>query len=588
MILKSSFFKRVYLSYVVVIAVTAIVIGVLVSHEVVKNTLKETDQLLKSQANIIVALAKNKFSQGEYAALNDSIQQVAAKIETRITIIDKAGIVVVDTQQSVEKMDNHGSRPEVLQAKSNSYGVASRNSQTLNKEMRYLALSVTDKGEIIGYVRLSLPLTNIDQLTHNLQLAVLIGALIAGLAGLLVGLFFARKFSMPLLSMSEGAMAIAKGDYHKRIWLEGNDEVSKLAGSFNFMAEESAKKVAQLTEDNNKLATILSGMVEGVIAIDQEQKIIHINEVAASLLNVSANASIGMSVKDVIRIEEVNKILQKVLVKQNVVRENVKVTSTDSDLVLEVYCASIRDDSESKGAILVLHDMSELYRLERVRQDFVANASHELKTPITVIRGVVETILDDDEMPRDVLYKFLNKAYLQTERLSNIVSDLMTISRLESGVEAQAEILELQPLLTKTLQSFYSIAQEKQINLNFEFIHNPKVIGDRQALSQVFDNLLDNAIKYTQKGGDIKMLLQVSNNNVIIEIADTGIGICKDDLSRVFERFYRVDKGRSRALGSTGLGLAIVKHIVEQHGGNITVTSKQGEGSVFKVSLPKA
>ena len=585
---KSSFFNRIYLGYVVVILITSFAIGILVASEVENNAAKEINQTLTDQVHFLSAIASPALSNNQQESLQAMVMTLAENIPTRFTLIDVNGKVLADSTKLPIYMDNHGNRKEVLQSKTNDLGHAVRYSKTLNHSMKYLAKAIKSNNNIIGFARVSMPLTLIDKKLHTIRMFIFVGALFAAFIGLIIGWYFARYFSKPILNITKSAMAIAQGDYQRRIFVEHDDEIGSLAHAFNNMAKESSKRLEQLSSDKNKLATILSGMVEGVVAVDQQQSIIHINDAAAKLLDVSNVTSIGASVWSCIAIDEINKILLKVLNEQGVHRERIYIST---NTIVEVYCASISDAQGQMGAILVLNDVSELYRLERVRQDFVVNASHELKTPITVIRGAVETILDDADMPAEISQRFLQKAADQTERLSNIVNDLMAISRLENTVENKGEVdserLSLTTLLDKSLLVFTPIAIEKNIQLIWQKPQQTfNFFGDEFGLGQAFDNLIDNAIKYTPDGGIITVALTNIEDKLQLTVSDNGIGISLDEQQRIFERFYRIDKARSRDLGGTGLGLAIVKHIIEQHQGSITVNSTLNKGTTFTVTLP--
>ena len=605
--LKNSFFYRVYASYVVVILITALSIGFFLVRNVEKNTLAEIENSLQLKTLLLEQVVMAKIAskalleqgvssaekkepekkEGEKSELQRTIESLAQNLASRLTVINASGVVVSDSKEQALKMDNHAQRPEIVEAQHNEFGTITRYSATLNVPMRYMAKQVKKNNQVLAYVRVSISLKEIDEKIEKLKIAILFGALIAAFLGLIIGFYFAQRFTKPIISIAEKAMAIAQGNYEQRIWVRRNDEVGRLADSFNFMAKESAKRVEQLTADKNKLATIFSGMVEGVVAVDQDQKIIHINEAAAKMLGVSVAASIGVLAWQVIRLSEINKVVLKVLDGQEVVRETVHIASASQDLVVDLYCGSIIDNDANNGAILVMHDVSELHRLEKIRKDFVANASHELKTPITVIRGAVETILDDKEMPSEVLYQFLNKANLQIGRLSDIVSDLLALSRLETANNTPQHGVILNDLLWSSLQSYQAVAAEKNIDLRSDVRNkNVKIMGDEQSLRQVLDNLLDNAIKYTPECGTVSVVLTSKDGNAIFMVSDNGVGISKHDQSRIFERFYRVDKVRSRGLGGTGLGLAIVKHIAEQHGGQIEVKSDAEKGSTFILTLP--
>ena len=604
---KSSFLWRLYAGFVAVIAICALVINLLLSQYIQESGKKSLENNLLARAHFLHEIALPALK-GSNLPLRDNIQLSITKLDqnvsSRLTIIDASGIVIADSRQNPQHMDNHLLRPEIKEASFKGIGQAQRFSNTVQQNMKYLALTVKEDKQILGFVRVALPLKEIQQAQQQLTQYILAGCILAALIALLLGFYFARRFSLPIIALTKSADAIAQGDYQQRVYLKNKDEIGKLAQSFNFMASSANDRVLRITEDRNKLATILSGLVEGVIAVDEEQNIIHINEAAARTLQISASASIGTSVWTSIRIVEIHDILQHIFAQGGISQNQVRIPGELKDTVIEVYGAALqqsetrhlsKDNSNTRhGAILVLHDVSELEMLENIRRDFVTNASHELKTPLTAIRGVVETILHDPEMERETIINFLQRVQKQTERLVNIVSDLMALSRLETGRSTDLEPLSLKAILNQSIKSFSTIALEKNVSLSlYDKINveeKDRVLGDAHALGQLFDNLIDNAIKYTPNGGAVEALImnETINNEqwITIHVKDNGLGINKIDQTRIFERFYRVDKGRSRDLGGTGLGLAITKHITEQHNGLIQLKSELGKGSTFIVSLP--
>jgi two-component system phosphate regulon sensor histidine kinase PhoR len=330
-------------------------------------------------------------------------------------------------------------------------------------------------------------------------------------------------------------------------------------------------------------------MVEGVIDVDQHQKIVHINQVAADLLELSIDDCLDQPIWEQVRMTEIIAALEQTLNKSDIVKAQMRRPTEGDDQVVNIYAAALHNEGEELiGAVIVLHDISELDHLERIKRDFVANASHELKTPITAIRGLTETILDDSKMPEETKHDFIKKVYAQSLRLSSLVTDLMTISRMESDhQEKNFDSFDLVEVAKRSVAASEEITKEKQLDLKLELpAIAMNIKGDYQAISQLVDNLLDNAIKYTDMAGTILISIRSENRDVVLTVKDSGIGISPQLQQRIFERFYRVDKARSRELGGTGLGLSIVKNIAEQHGGSVSVESQPGLGSTFCVTLP--
>jgi two-component system phosphate regulon sensor histidine kinase PhoR len=597
---KSSFFWRLYAGFVGVILICALIINVLLGNYVRDNNANKLEQDLLTRASFLkeFALPHLLTSNNKASELQQKVRLLDQQIASRLTVIKASGEVLADSRKNPQDMDNHLMRPEIQMALRSGPGQAERYSDTVKQNMKYLALALyaEETETLLGFVRVALPQSEIIEQQTRLTQYIITGCVIAALIALVFGFYFARRFALPIQALTQSAEAIAKGDYQQRVYLNNKDEIGKLGKAFNFMAASAHDRVQHITEDRNKLATILSGLVEGVVAVDEQQNIIHINEAAARSLNISASASLGTSIWRCVHIVEIHEILKKIFTEGGTSQNQVRIPGEIKDTVIEVYGAALSDNDGSHGAILVLHDVSELEMLENVRRDFVTNASHELKTPLTAIRGVIETILHDPEMDKETLWHFLQRVQAQTERLVNIVSDLMALSRLESGKNSNYQPTSLKAVLNQSIKSFTPIAAEKDIDLSYKFDTSTdtdtdddcRILGDAHALGQLFDNLIDNALKYTPEKGRVNIDLKPkqAEKTISVEVSDNGLGISKTAQARIFERFYRVDKGRSRELGGTGLGLAISKHIVEQHHGNITLNSALGQGSRFEVSFP--
>ncbi|HHX81505.1 MAG TPA: PAS domain-containing protein [Pseudomonadaceae bacterium] len=367
--------------------------------------------------------------------------------------------------------------------------------------------------------------------------------------------------------------------------------MKRLADAINQMARLSATRLSTLAADRNRLAAIFTGMVEGVIDVDQRQQILHINDAAAALLSISREGAIGKPLWQAVRDQNIVSALDEALRSGSVIKTRIAFLKGRTELALELYVASLMDDqNEPIGAILVLHDVTELKHLERIRTDFVANASHELKTPITAIRGLSETVVDDDSVDRATLMSFMERIHAQSIRLSQLVVDLMTISRLEADHgESNFAIINMVELVARAITAAGPAAEASQLTLVWQLPAAAlEVYGDRQNLSQLVDNLIDNAIKYTRADGRVELRLLQSEGDLVLEVEDSGIGISPQHLERVFERFYRVDKARSQSLGGTGLGLSIVRNIAERHNGTVAARSQVGKGSVFTFRMPLA
>jgi len=400
------------------------------------------------------------------------------------------------------------------------------------------------------------------------------------------------RLRTPLRSLTRAANSLAEGNYDEQVSPFSAHEVAPLVRAFNSMADKLNERIEVLSREENKVRTILAGMVEGVVAVDPYAQILHMNKAACEILNVSVDDPEGWHIYDVIEVEEVGELLRQTL-RDGVERvEELKIMKDDQEQVLEAHASPLRGrDGELAGGLVVLDDLTQLQRLERVRTDFVANVSHELKTPVTAISGLVETLIESEEMDQETRSRFLGKIQNQSLRLSTLVADLLALSRVEARDEQELELrrMDLRIVVMDSVRRAMVAAEEKNIQLHSQLPEDEvNVEGEEEALRQVVDNLLDNAIKYTQGGGGVSLSIEVEEEWAILLVKDSGIGIEAEHLERIFERFYRVDKARSREVGGTGLGLSIVKHFTARMGGVVGVESEPGVGTTFRVELPLA
>jgi len=580
---------KVYAGYVALIFVTVAVVGGLVARKVEQNTREEILKSLNARAVLLREFAEPHLDKAVNRELLGRIRKLGSDTETRLTVIGMDGIVIADSLEDPRKMDNHGTRPEILAARSHGRGIAVRFSDTIGTDMMYLALVAERGGKRRGYVRVSLPLSKIDERLKELRMVVLFGASVAVFIALLLGFVVVRNYVGPIASLTSAAESIAAGNYDKRLPDLRRDEIGKLSRTFNTMAASLSERMETISRDKNKLQAILSGMVEGVVAVDPDEHIVHINESACVILGADPEKSVGMPVWEAVRIREVSEVLSESLKKNEEVKGMFRLVSHAQDRVVELHGSPFHDrEGMLAGSVVVLHDISELRRLENMRREFVANASHELKTPITAIRGIIETLIGDKGMPEDKKESFLEKIRNQSERLSLLVADLLTLSQVES-LESDITMspVDLRSAVSGPAQNLVIAARERGVELEIDVPDRPFIVmGDIDLLGQVTTNLLDNAVKHTPKGGKVSVRLLQEGENAVIEVKDTGIGIEPGNQKRVFERFYTVDKARSRAVGGTGLGLSIVNHITLLHGGRIDLKSEPGGGSVFRASFP--
>jgi len=591
-LLRSRILWKIYAVFVAVIIIAALIVSVVVSGVIEKRTLADVRRSLDVRTQMLSCLSLPILESGRVADGDEWVKALGQKTRTRFTVITAEGRVLADSDKDSQLMDNHLQRPEVQESVYHTFGVVTRYSDTLKTRMMYLARSVRKQGNLLGYVRAALPLTLINQRVSDSRRMIIFGIGIITLLALILGFFLARHFIRPLLQLTKMAEAMAAGDFSISLKSKRRDEIGRLVQAFNLMAAKSRARIETINTDRSKMNAILTGMREGVVAVDRDDLVIHINQAAAAMLQIDAAAGIGKLIWEITRLQELCSILSDASRQGCEIKRIMNISYGVSGQVIEMHAVPLAHGANEAGggAMVVLLDISEVRRLETIRRDFVSNASHELKTPITAIRALVETLIDDSaQMTETVRLSFLDKIAKQALRLSAIVVDLMALSRFESQSEPLVldAVVDLRMVVSDAVKGLVPLADEKEIKLELsEPDVELEILSDTEFINQAITNILDNAIKYTATGGKVTVSLQCIAAEAVISVKDTGIGIAPQDKERIFERFYRVDKARSRELGGTGLGLAIVRHIVFAHQGRIEVESQPGQGTTFRIIIP--
>lgn len=504
----------------------------------------------------------------------------------RVTVIGGDGQVLADSQSDVRTMENHAGRPEVLDALAKGEGRSVRHSVTLNRDLLYYAVRQNAETGSPVVLRFAIPLETSDQalglFRRSLWLASFVILLVAGAAALLVS----RGFSDRVERLREFSRRVAEGDFRPLPGGGSGDALEALGASLNQTAARMDRTIRTLTEERNLSSAILGSMVEGVAVVSGAERLVFANQGFADILELDVPPRSGSALVEVVRQTEMIEAVRQVLAGEPRVEAEI-VTGTLRQHFFAATVAAVRA-GETSGAVVVLHDITELRKLERVRRDFVANVSHEFKTPLTAIQGFSETLLAgaiDDPQNRE---RFLGIILEHSRRLARLTDDLLKLSKMDADrLELEIRRVSVAELVESCLETAQHRAAEKDIRVYVSQSKElPDIAGDRRRLAEVLQNLLDNATQYTLAGGRITLSAEVRDADVIFTVSDTGIGIPKADQSRIFERFYRVDAARSREAGGTGLGLAIAKHLVEVHGGRIWVDSEIGQGSQFNFSVP--
>jgi len=540
-------------------------------------------------------------SKGPERPLEEFVRQTGRRAATRITVIDTDGVVLADSNEDHTLMDNHRTRPEVVPALAGETGFAVRRSRTLGESMLYAAIPVELKAPgHRGVLRLAIPNTSVEAMLTSLHWKMFgIGLAVVGLAALL-SLYCARRISRPLEEMKRGAEKLTQGRIDQLVKINSEHmsvEMAGLAGSINQMAEQINRRIRIIIQQRNELEAVFSSMADSVVAIDADKKIIRMNQAATQLFALPSEVVKGKAVQGIIRNAYLLEMIDFTLAHNSQQEQKVTLFNGTDPILLQTHAVPLRDeDNRSMGVLLVMNDLTKLNRLENIRQDFVANVSHELKTPITAIKGYVETLLDGAIDDRDNARRFLQIVVRQANRLDAIVDDLLTLSRIEDRADKNEIVLAagaVGPVLEGALQTCSVHADEKSILVRIECDRELSAPINPPLLEQAVINLLTNAIAYSPQGSLITLGCAGSKNTrgeewVHLSVSDNGPGIAKEHLPRLFERFYRCDKARSRDQGGTGLGLAIVKHIAQAHNGTVEVESVLGRGATFTITLPAA
>lgn len=571
-------FLRMFLTFLSLLVVAMATIAVRAGRITRERVLDETELRLEAEA---AALQPYLATQPARDALQDEIRKLSGRTGARLTVIDAEGVVQADSHQDPRVMDNHNLRPEVVQARAAGSGRNFRYSDTLRVEMMYYAVLLNSSKPRDIVVRCALPLHRGQEEVRAVYLEIAGAFLLIGVAGTGVTYLLARWMTQPLREIQAVAQAITRGDFGQKASVWATGEVGDVGRAINSMADELAARLASLTAATSQLEAVIGSMQDAVVAVDGQGGVLHHNASSKTLLDIRVDPT-GLGVWEAIRLPGLQDAVGKVLRERTTVRILREVGPRAVSLIVCPIAAS-------NGAVLVAHDITEDRRYDSLRREFVANVSHELRTPISVIQGFVETLKDGAWKDEQRAPEFLEAVHRHAQRLAAIVEDLLQLSRLESaGQLVKLSWIDAGPFFERIRDEHEPLAERKQQTFSLEV--DPGLEGfraDPDLLERAVGNLVDNAIKYTPDGGKVRVRVQPTRSGVAIEVTDTGIGIPEADCTRVFERFYRVDKSRSREMGGTGLGLAIVKHIVQLHGGSVSVQSRVGAGSVFTVSLPR-
>ena len=583
---------KLTLTLVGFVAVSLLAAGIYLGRALDQFAVASLETRLATAGRLLHDEARGLLVRGAGAdAMSAFVRRASRPTESRVTVIAPDGVVLGDSEVApadLGRLENHRDRSEVRAALQGQVGRDLRTSVSVHAPLMYVALPVRDGDRLVGVLRLALPLSAVTSSYDQINRVMLAGGLVALVVACGIGIFVAGRVTRPVVEMQAIARQMSEGQFAVRAPVRSSDELGALGRALNVMVLRLREQIHNLETERAKATAILDGMVEGVVAVDGQECILLMNERARAMFGVGPARGEGKPFLEVIRNADLHEIFRSGRTAGGVFRHELRLINP-MDRTLRVTAVPLRLAGEAPGLVLVIDDVTELRRLEHVRTEFIANVSHELRTPLTAIQGYLETLLGGALEEREHAHRFVEIAFRHTERLGRLLNDLTDLSNIELGkVSLRLAPTPLRPIVDSVLELVAAKARDGEITLTTEVSEVIHVQADHDRLVQVLINLVDNAVKYTPAGGAVTVRARpTADGRVEVSVSDTGVGIPRADLPRITERFYRVDKARSRELGGTGLGLAIVKHLVLAHGGDLAIDSEEGRGTTVRVLLPE-
>jgi two-component system phosphate regulon sensor histidine kinase PhoR len=585
--------NRLMVSFLVLIVVTMLLLGSYILWYFYQHNLESLTANLLIDAQITEQLLHEQLrGPQERAGIDDKIKEISTATDLRITVIDPNGVVLADSWENPAIMEDHSQRPEVLAALSGNTGTVTRYSSTINQNMLYVSIPARLHGEILGVVRVASTLAHVESGFAKIRSTLLAALLLTSLLAIVLSIRLARRYTAPLEEITNIARQIADGHLDKRAHIHTGDELELLAHTLNNLTSSLEDKINEIIAETRKLELILQHMDNAVILLDRYGKVTTANKTANNIFGITPSM-LGEHNIQVIGNSWLDRSAHQVIVKNESQTIDLKTNIQGAKRVFQVFLAPITiNEKDTTGVLCVFHDITTLQEMQERQADFVANASHELATPLTAIKGFAETLLDGALLDGELSLKFVNIIHTEAERMHRMIKELLQLAKLNSQEYRQQIKLEptpLEPLLRLVTQELATNADRKHITIVIEpDLESLQVMAHPDWLKQALVNLVDNSIKYTPDNGTIYLAYWQEGHEISIMVKDTGIGIPASDLPLIFDRFYRVDRARARNnAGGTGLGLAIVKFIVEMHGGKINVKSDIHTGTTFIFTLPQ-
>jgi two-component system phosphate regulon sensor histidine kinase PhoR len=581
--MKGRLFFKIFATYLVIAVLAIGIIGFLAGNQIRAKLEQQIENELMAHARIVDLYPLKE--------IEAHVGEIADIAKARVTIIDGEGNVIAETDPEAAVLGSHLERPEIQEARVRGSGKTTRYSRTLKEDMIYVALPIRKGPEIVGYIRLARPLGEVRKTIEEFTAILLQSFLVILVSSVLVAFLFSRRLTTPIRDMEHFTERLRRGETPGTLMIRSSDEIGQLAENINYMVDELQRRIAALQEEKAKVEAAFSSALDGVLILDSQGRIETVNRGMRTMIGERYRDIVGKTPLEAFRNLGLQKALDQYRSGGTLVSQEIEM-GEENPIMLDVSITPVRGVDAVEGkTMLVFHDLTRLKKLERMRVDFVANVTHEIKTPLTAILGFVETLQDGAIEDRETAKKFLSTIARHAERLNRLVEDLLTISNTELGeLHFSFESVALSGIAQSVLHMIQQKAREKNIEITSAISEDlPLIRADRDRLSQILINILDNAVKFTPEGGTVSLsAAPAAGNEVVVKIADTGIGVPRDEIPRLGERFYRVDKTRSRELGGTGLGLSIVKHLMTAHKGRMEIESQLGRGTTVSLYFPIA
>ena len=578
---------QLFPTYLLVMLISVVAVAWYSSSALSRFYLNHTEKDLTARALFFEPQILQLIEPMDVQGIDKLCKEVGGHTMTRISVIMPSGKVVGDSSEDPVKMDNHVDRPEIMEASTGRVSSSIRFSRTLGQKMMYVAVPTMDERKVVTIIRTAVSISALDEAVADIRKKIALGGLVIAFIAAIISLLVTQRITRPIEQMKKWSESISRGDFDFNPPEAKSEEIESLSKAMNQMAKDLKGRIDFITRQRNQIEAVLASMVEGVVAVDAQQRVLSLNQAAGKMLGCDPKGAPGKTIQEIVRNTDFHDFVLMALQSEAPVEEEL-VLAGRHERYFKVRGMALRDAQAKRiGALVVLNDMTQVTKLENMRRDFVANVSHEIKTPITAIKGFVETLLDGALDDKENATRFLEIISRHTDRLKSIVEDLLELSRIEQtgGQELPLEKASVKEALETAIQVCENRAISGKITIEMDCPDDLTATFDPTMLEQAIVNLLDNAIKYSEEHACVKVRAKSREHEVVIMVEDEGHGIPQEHLPRLFERFYRVDKARSRSLGGTGLGLAIVKHIMAAHGGHVSVESQTGKGAIFTLHL---